>query len=93
MPAEVHRLYESLKSDQPIKLFIADDPDPVLVPEWALTSISSKFTTAIRHCKYPMSTTYFNGEFGVLRFPRDNLDAWKVLLFWITNRTLVNPLE
>ena len=71
----------SLKTDRLIKIFISDDPEPVHVSEKTLVNASEWFAAAIRHEQW-------GSEPGVLRFPEDDLDAWKSLLFWLFKKSV-----
>lgn len=66
----------TLLSDRLVKIYVGKQPEPYLVQEVTLRSISDYFFRALRH------EASLSGEKGVLSFPEDNRDAWDVLLYW-----------
>ncbi|KAK3115576.1 hypothetical protein LTR53_004936 [Teratosphaeriaceae sp. CCFEE 6253] len=67
-----------------IKIHVGRDADEQVyhVPEAALELASDYFLKALKH------ESSMGGEKGLLRFPADNADAWKVLLYWILKGAL-----
>ena len=60
-----------------IKLFIGQQTTPYLVQETLLTDIATYFANAMKWDDRSSEPS------GILRFPDDDEDAWKVLLHWI----------
>lgn len=77
-------MHRSFKVDRFIQLFISDDPEPLNVSERALVRTFDWFAAAIRNGHMGIKP-------GVLRFPEDDIDAWKWLLFWIFYKEVPEP--
>ena len=69
-------------SDRLIKIYVANFASPYLVPESTLSDVSDYFVKAIKN------DGLGNGIHGTLRFPVDEPEAWKLLLYWMSKRTL-----
>ena len=65
-----------MKTDILIKIFIADEKEPIFISQKALTNASEWFSAAFRNER-------LGNEPGVLRFPEDDLEAWKLLICWV----------
>lgn len=69
-----------------MEIYVADHTEAVYIPEWTLVSASSYFVAAIRNIGI---MGHLEGEeLDVLRFPRDDVEAWRVLMYWIVKQTL-----
>lgn len=74
-----------MKSDRLIKIFIADEAEPVHLSEKLLLRTSSWFETALQ--------SKWETELGVLRFPDDSLDSWKLFIFWMNYKRIPKSLD
>lgn len=75
-------VYSTLMSNRLIEIYVGTREVPYLVSQVALCSASEYFVKAIKN------EHLGTGNIGVLKFPEDKEDEWKVLLFWIINREL-----
>ncbi|KAF7187538.1 hypothetical protein HII31_11162 [Pseudocercospora fuligena] len=73
-----------LKKDRLIKLYVADDDEPYLIPESRLNQASEYFASAIKHEKWGAA------QDGKLNFPDDDRDAFELLVFFIVEGSLPN---
>ena len=69
-----------------IKIFISDYAESVHVSEKTLIGVLAWFVTVFRykHC---------GSKPGMLRFPEDDLNMWKWLLFWIFHNIIMNGFQ
>lgn len=70
------RCGRSLKSKERIEIYIAGETEPIIIPEKLLADASETFAAFVRN-------KHVGKEPGSLRFPEDDLEAWKVMLCWI----------
>ncbi|KAK5702638.1 hypothetical protein LTR97_003584 [Elasticomyces elasticus] len=78
-------LLQSLESDRTIKLIIGEPTEHAAtfyISKTALEQTSEFFCGALRNQHLG------DGERDTLKFPEDNLTAWKVLLFWMMKHGL-----
>ena len=59
-----------LQKDRLIKVYVAENATPYLLPGAILASISEYFVKALAH------ESHLGGEDGALRFPEDDQTAW-----------------
>lgn len=59
-----------------IKLYIGSHTKPILLQEAVVANLSKVFASALRR------EDAFGGEQGVLKFPEDREDAWRMLVSW-----------
>ena len=75
-----------MRCDRLIKLFIGEqspEMQPLLVPQALLENASEYFVKAFRNENMGQQN-----EPGTLRFPEDDIAAWKVFLYWIIKHKL-----
>ncbi|KAK5132407.1 hypothetical protein LTR08_009090 [Meristemomyces frigidus] len=76
-------IVERLQSDRLIRVFIGtgDDAKAFSIQQVLLENISEYFVKSIKHDNLGKEK-----DSGILRFPDDDIEAWKVLLFWLMRR-------
>lgn len=79
-------LHRALRSDRLVKVFVADSVEPSLVQQTVLETASDYFVKALR------PASFGEGTIGILRFPEDDVDVWKVLQYWMFKRSLPDDL-
>ncbi|KAK5688473.1 hypothetical protein LTS10_000451 [Elasticomyces elasticus] len=82
-------LTKALQSDRVMKLVIGEGEDSVTfyVSRTTLENTSDYFRAAIRNAHLG------GGDVDTISFPEDNLEAWKVLLYWMITHKLPKAAE
>ncbi|KAK4627125.1 hypothetical protein CLAFUW4_04032 [Fulvia fulva] len=82
IPAEVdmHSVFASKQNDRMIEIYIGTDPNPLKMPESVLLRTSDYFRGLLQRG--------FKESDGVIHKPDDDVTAWKILTFWMTERGL-----
>ncbi|KAI5363322.1 Putative SKP1/BTB/POZ domain superfamily protein [Septoria linicola] len=73
-------LFLSLKKGRLITVFIGSEPEPIYMQQSLLCGAADYFTNLLTN------DTFEEAKTGVVRFPEDDLGAWKILLAWILKR-------
>lgn len=81
-----------MTSDRLIQIYVGkeDQPEnekPFLIQQSILCNASDYFTKAIKN------EHLGSGESGVLRFPTDDRETWKIFLYWFLQGSLPDELE
>lgn len=74
-----------MKQEKFIKVYIGDDPEPALLIKSMLVATSYAFAAALQKPRAP------HEEPNVLKYPEDDVDAWKTLIFWMFKSSLPEP--
>lgn len=81
-------LHRSFKQDRMIEVYVADIDEPLFISRNLLARSSSVFEELLQQ-----TNTTPQDHACVLRFPEDNLDAWKLLMFWMTQKRVPEVYE
>ncbi|CAK3991947.1 Hypothetical predicted protein [Lecanosticta acicola] len=79
--ADAEQHYKKLKTGQVVEILIGQEVDPVFVSEDTLRKASRYFTNEL-------NTANQSGIQVTLEFPNDDLEAWKIMLYWIEHQKL-----
>lgn len=79
-------------SDRLIKIYVGESEEPgsdkpFLIPQSTLYDASEYFVKAIKNEHLGF------GESGVLRFPTDDREIWKIMLYWVVKRELSSVID